>query len=149
MRSDEAQTLMASLLATSAALIDSIHAGVVARGYDDLRPTHGFAFVLLSHGAATVNDLAAHLGVTKQAASQLVDELEAKGYVQRRINPDDARSRLIGLSDKGWACTRAAQAAATDAVREWGKVLGVRRIRSLTADLSRIAPGGPLRPTAR
>jgi DNA-binding MarR family transcriptional regulator len=147
--SDEAQTLMASLLATSAALVDSIHAGVVARGFEDVRPTHGFAFVLLSHGAATVTDLAGHLGMTKQAASQLVDELEAKGYVRRRINPDDARSRLIGLSDKGWACTRAAQEAADDAVKEWIKILGVHRVRSLTADLSRIAPGGPLRPTAR
>lgn len=148
-RSDEAQTLMASLLAMSAALIDSIHAGVVARGYADVRPTHGFAFVLLSHGAATVTELAGHLGMTKQAASQLVDELEAKGYVRRRIHPDDARARLIGLSDKGWACTRAAQEAADDAIKEWVKILGVNRVRSLTADLSRIAPGGPLRPTAR
>ena len=148
-RSDEAQALMASLLATSAALVDSIHAGVVARGYDDVRPTHGFAFVLLSHRPATVNDLAGHLGVTKQAASQLVDDLEAKGYVRRRVNPDDARSRLIELSDKGWACTRAAQAAATDAVREWTKILGAQRVRALTADLSRIAPHGALRPAAR
>jgi DNA-binding MarR family transcriptional regulator len=140
---------MAALLATSSALIDSVHAGVVARGYDDLRPTHGFAFVLLSHGAATVSELAEHLGVTKQAASQLVDELETKGYVRRRINPDDARSRLVALSSRGRACTRAAEDAAAEAVQEWAEILGRQRVRSLAADLSRIAPRGPLRPTAR
>lgn len=149
MRNDEAQALTASLLAASAALVDSIHSGVVARGYDDIRPTHGFAFVLLSHGGATVSELAGHLGVTKQAASQLVDELVGKGYVERRAHPDDARARLVVLSRKGWGCTRAAEAAAADTIRDWTKTLGTRRIRALAADLARIAPGGPLRPAAR
>lgn len=149
MRNDEAQALMASLLATSAALVDGIHAGVVARGYDDIRPTHGFAFVLLSHGGATVSELAGHLGVTKQAASQLVDELVGKGYVERRAHPDDARARLVVLSRKGWDCTRAAEAAAADTIRDWTKTLGAQRIRALATDLARLAPGGPLRPAAR
>ena len=148
-RNDEAQALMASLLATSAALVDGIHAGVVARGYDDIRPTHGFAFVLLSHGGATVSELAGHLGVTKQAASQLVDELVGKGYVERRAHPDDARARLVVLSRRGWDCTRAAEAAAADTIRDWTKTLGAQRMRSLAGDLARIAPGGPLRPAAR
>jgi DNA-binding MarR family transcriptional regulator len=145
----EAQALMASLLATSAALVDGIHAGVAARGFDDVRPTHGFAFVLLSHGGATVSELASHLGVTKQAASQLVDELVGKGYVQRRAHPGDARARLVVLSDRGWECTRAAERAAADTIAEWTKTLGRQRIRALAADLSRIAPRGPLRPAAR
>jgi DNA-binding MarR family transcriptional regulator len=148
-RNDEAQALMASLLATSSALVDGIHAGVVARGFDDIRPTHGFAFVLLSHGGATVSELAGHLGVTKQAASQLVDELVSKGYVQRQAHPEDARARLVVLSRKGWNCTRAAEAAAADLIHDWTKTLGAQRIRALAADLARIAPSGPLRPAAR
>ena len=148
-RNEEAQALMASLLATSAALVDGVHAGVVARGFDDVRPTHGFAFVLLSHGGATVSELAGHLGVTKQAASQLVDELVDKGYVERRAHPNDARARLVVLSEKGWECTRAAEQAAADTIAGWTKILGAQRLRALTTDLSRIAPHGPLRPAAR
>jgi len=148
-RNDEAQALMASLLATAAGLVDGIHAGVVARGFQDVRPTHGFAFVLLSHGGATVSELAGHLGVTKQAASQLVDELVSKGYVERRAHPDDARARLVVLSKKGWDCTRAAEQAAADIVHDWTAILGAQRIRALSADLARIAPRGPLRPAAR
>ncbi len=144
----EAQALTASLLASAASLVDTIQAGVTARGYDDLRPTHGFAFTLLSHGGSTVSALATHLGVTKQAASQLVDEMVGKGYVERRQHPDDARARLIVLSEKGWACTRAADEAAVDAIRQWTKTLGEQRIRTLAGDLARIAPVGPLRPAA-
>lgn len=142
----ETQALTGALLAAAASLVDAIHAGVAARGFADLRPTHGFAFTLFSHGGATVGELAAHLGVTKQAASQLVDELVGKGYVMRNPHPDDARARLIVLTDKGWACTRAADDAAAEAIRPWTKTLGEQRIRTLAGDLARIAPSGPLRP---
>lgn len=149
MRHNEAQAFTAALLATSAALVDRIQAGVVARGFDDVRPTHGFAFVLLSRGGATVTELATHLGVSKQAASQFVDELVHKGYAERRAHPADARARRIVLTRRGWACTRAAEAAAVDAVGTFEKALGTRRIRALAADLVRVAPAGPLRPSAR
>ena len=84
---------------------------------------------------------------TRQAAAQLVDELIAKGYVQRGRHPDDARARLITLTERGWACTRAADAATADAVRPWAAILGEQRLRALQDDLLRIAPHGPVRPT--
>ena len=148
MRQHEAQALTASLLSAAAALVDGIHAGVAARGYDDLRPTHGFAFARLAPDGATVSELASHLGMTKQAASQLVEELVAKGYVERREHPHDARARLIVLSRRGWACTRAADQAAAAAVRPWARTLGEQRLQALIADLALIAPHGPLRPAA-
>lgn len=135
------------LLSVSRALVDAISAGVRARGFDDLRPAHGFAFARLAPDGATITQLAEHLDVTRQAAAQLVDELIAKGYVQRGRHPDDARARLITLTDRGWACTRAAEAATADAVRPWAAILGEERLRALQDDLLRLAPHGPLRPT--
>src|SRR3954471_14289003 len=95
------------LLSAARALVDGIDAGVRARGFTDLRPAHGFAFARLAGAGATVVQLAEHLDVTKQAASQMVEDLAKKGYVERRPHPDDARARLVVLTDKGWACTRA------------------------------------------
>ena len=92
MRDDDALTLSALVLAAGNALVDGIHAGVVERGFTDLRPAHGFAFARLAPAGATVSELATHLGVTRQAAAQLVDELVAKGYVERRRHPDDGRA---------------------------------------------------------
>ncbi|MFC9629729.1 MarR family winged helix-turn-helix transcriptional regulator [Streptomyces mirabilis] len=147
MHNSEAIALSAALLAAAGELTQRIHEGVVARGFEGVRPAHGFAFARLAPGGATVTDLAAHLGVTKQAASQLVDELVRKGYVERRPHPVDARARLIVLTELGWACTRAAEEAAADAVRAWGELLGESEMRALRDRLLRIAPYGPIRPT--
>jgi len=135
------------VLAAANSIGDAIHAGVVARGFIDVRPAHGYAFTRLAPTGATVGELAEHLGVTKQAASQLVDELVGKGYVERRPHPTDARARLIVLSERGWACTRAADEAIVDAIRPWVAVLGERRLRAMRDDLARVVPVGRLRPT--
>jgi DNA-binding MarR family transcriptional regulator len=147
MQQHDPEALTVGLLSVSRALVDGINAGVRARGFDDVRPAHGFAFARLAPAGATITQLAEHLDVTRQAAAQLVEELVAKGYVRRGPHPDDARARLITLTSKGWDCTRAAEAAMADAVRPWAAVLGEPRLRALQDDLLRIAPHGPLRPT--
>ncbi|WP_210574686.1 MarR family winged helix-turn-helix transcriptional regulator [Streptomyces sp. GESEQ-4] len=145
MQNSEALALTAALLSAAADLTRRINDRVVARGFE-VRPAHGFAFTRLAPDGATVTDLAVHLGVTKQAASQLVEELVRKGYVERRPHPDDARARLVVLTERGWACTRAAEEAAAEVVREWVEVLGESEVRVLTDRLGCIAPYGPLRP---
>ncbi|EST21985.1 MarR family winged helix-turn-helix transcriptional regulator [Streptomyces roseochromogenus] len=138
--------LSAALLAVAGDLTQRIHDGVVARGFTDLRPAHGFTFARLAPGGATVTDLAVHLGVTKQAASQLVDEIVRKGYAERRPHPQDVRARLVVLTERGWACTRAAEEAAAEVVGAWAGLLGEGEVRVLGERLARIAPHGPIRP---
>ncbi|MFE1025844.1 MarR family winged helix-turn-helix transcriptional regulator [Streptomyces sp. NPDC058818] len=146
MQNSDAMALSAAVLAAAGGLTQRIHEGVVARGFEGLRPAHGFAFARLAPDGATVTDLAAHLGMTKQAASQLVDELVRKGYAERRPHPADARARLVVLTESGWACTRAAEEAAAEAVRAWVDVLGEGEVQALRDRLLRVAPNGPVRP---
>ncbi|MFE1981576.1 MarR family winged helix-turn-helix transcriptional regulator [Streptomyces mirabilis] len=146
MENSEAMALTAVLLAAAGDLTRRINDGVEARGFE-VRPAYGFAFTRLAPDGATVTDLATHLGVTKQAASQLVDELVRKGYAERRPYPGDARARLVVLTERGWACTRAAEGAAADAVRAWVEVLGEGEVGVLRDRLARIAPYGPIRPS--
>ena len=146
MQNSEAIALSAALLAVAGELTQRIHEGVVARGFEGVRPAHGFAFARLAPDGATVTELAVHLGVTKQAASQLVDEVVRKGYVERRPHPVDARARLVVLTERGWACTRAAEEAAAEVVQGWIGVLGEGEVRVLCQQLGRIAPYGPVRP---
>lgn len=146
MENSEAIALTAALLAAAGDLTKRINDGVVARGFE-ARPAFGFAFARLAPDGATATDLAAHLGVTKQAASQLVDELVRKGYAERHPHPGDARARLVVLTELGWACTRAAEEAALEAVQPWVELLGESEVRVLCDRLRRIAPYGPIRPT--
>ena len=48
-------------------------------------------------------DIAARAGITKQAVGQIVDELEALGYVRREPDPADARARLVVYTERGKA----------------------------------------------
>jgi DNA-binding MarR family transcriptional regulator len=84
--------------------------------------------------------------VTKQAAAQLVQQLEERGYVTRRPHPRDARAALLALTSRGVACTVAAEEAASEAVERWRPALGERRFRELQLALRTVVRPGPLRP---
>lgn len=127
-------------------LVDGIQEGLARRGFSDLRPAHGFAFVRISEGDATTADVAVHLGVTKQAAGQLVTQLVDRGYVMRRPDPGDARARLLVLTDRGRACTEAAEAAARGTVGEWRSQLRPAEFDRLQSTLDTITTPGRLRP---
>ncbi|MEU8545963.1 MarR family winged helix-turn-helix transcriptional regulator [Streptomyces roseoverticillatus] len=143
---DDALAFSALVLALSGQLVQEINTRVREQGFADLRPAHGFAFARISCRDATTADLAEHLDMSKQAAAQLVEELVRKGYVERRPHPHDARARLLALTDRGRAATRAADEAAKAAVAPWREALGERRFAALVADLTGLAPTGPIRP---
>lgn len=143
---DSDPALAAAVLRVASQLVDGIQAGLVRRGFDDVRPVHGFAFARLSGAPATASDLAAHLGVTKQAAAQLVDHLVERGYVRRHVDPSDRRARLLVLTARGKACTAAADAAAADVVRQWRDQLPASQFEQLQHALRALAVPGRLRP---
>ncbi|MBW0271703.1 MarR family transcriptional regulator [Nocardia sp. MH4] len=135
------------LLAAATEVSAAIQAGVTAAGFTDIRPAHGFAFVRMAPDGATVGEIAEHLGVTKQAASQLVDELVTKGYADRNPHPRDARARLITLTDRGWACTRAADAAAAAFAAHWANTLGPTTFAQTRNAIARMVTPGRVRPS--
>ncbi|HEV7979804.1 MarR family winged helix-turn-helix transcriptional regulator [Amycolatopsis sp.] len=126
-----------ALLAMSfRAIMDQIHGQLAADGFTDVRPAHGFAFHFLSHrSGATAVELGEHLGITKQAAVQLVDELEKRGYVERTPHPTDRRSRLITLSPRGWQCIEQVVALSRKTEDHWAGLVGEDRLTKLREDL--------------
>ena len=70
------------------------------------RPVRIAHTLLLPHvdlEGTRLTDLASRLGVTKQAAGQLVDELVAMGMLERAPDPADARAKLVKFSKRGRA----------------------------------------------
>ncbi|NIJ13845.1 DNA-binding MarR family transcriptional regulator [Saccharomonospora amisosensis] len=118
------------------AVMDRVHEQLAGEGFTDVRPAHGFVFQYLStHPAATAVELGEHLGITKQAAVQLVDELDRRGYVERRPHPHDRRSRVVALTPRGWHCIRRVVEAWTGIEQEWARLIGTERLRELHDDL--------------
>lgn len=97
--------LPALLALATRVVTEDVHRGLVAEGFADIRPAHGYAFSLIAMGGgATGVEIAAHLGITKQSAKVLVDQLETAGYVTRERIDRDRRARLVQLTGRAWAC---------------------------------------------
>lgn len=70
-----------------------------------------------------------------------------RGYVVRRLDPGDARARLLALTDRGRACTQAAEAAAVATVEQWRSRLRPAECAKLQTALGTITTPGRLRPS--
>lgn len=88
------------------------------RGMDDI-PANGM-FVLGALAMTDRDDLplgwfVGAMGVSKQAASQLVDALVLRGYIERRADGEDRRKVTISLTEHGAAAAKV-QAEARNAI---------------------------------
>src|ERR1700691_5657879 len=97
----------ALLRAARGSYSQAINAKLEAAGFADL-PRNG-AFVLggMGNHGGTAVDMIRGLGVTKQAASQLIDTLVLRGYLTRELNPEDRRRMTIELTERGRAAAAA------------------------------------------
>lgn len=119
-------------------LIDELHAQLREQGHADVRPVHGFAMQAIGLDGATASEVGRRLGVSKQAAGKTIDQLERLGYVARSVDEQDARRKLVVLTDAGIDMLRRS-AEIFDALRtRWARTIGAERLRALEADLSKV-----------
>src|SRR2546429_1811512 len=111
---------------------------VADAGYADLRPVHGMVFQALRGSGATSTELAERLGVTKQAAGQIVDDLERRGYLRRQSHPAGGRRRLIVLTDKATHHLRVAGHVLHSLEAELAAQLGDADLAGLRVALARL-----------
>ena len=74
---------------------------LTAAGFDDLPRSGPFVLGGIVNWGATVADMVSDLGVTRQAASQLIDVLVLRGYLTRQADAQDRRRIAIGLTPRG------------------------------------------------
>lgn len=93
----------------------------------------------VSSAGARPSTLAQRAGITKQAISQLVRELEARGYVEQVPDSTDTRAKIVRLTKRGVAL----HAAAAEVRHEMQSVaiakLGKSRVSRLRRDLIELA----------
>jgi DNA-binding MarR family transcriptional regulator len=111
---------------------------LAAAGYGELRPAHGMIFQIVHGEGTTSTELAERLGVTKQAAGQLVAELEKRGYVQRQQHPEGGRRRLIVLTDKALGHLKVAGTILHQLEAELAEQVDDANLAGLRTELSRL-----------
>jgi DNA-binding MarR family transcriptional regulator len=138
--------LLMLLMRSASALAEQINAAVVAKGHPTLRPAHGLVFQRVFADGATVSEIASYLGIAKQSAAAIVEELVASGYLEKRPHPRDRRSQLVQLTSVGVDVTAAATGAALSRWNAARAALGADTMVSLVRALEELGGDAPPRP---
>ncbi len=118
---------------------DAIRAGLGAEGFDDLPRNGPFLLSGMAIWGGSAADMIRGLGVTKQAASQLIDTLVLRGYLTREVNPDDRRRMTIELTDRGRAAAAIVRASVQAVDAELVQRISAAELAGLRAGLAALA----------
>ena len=103
-----------------------------------VRPAHTALFPHLDFDGIRLTDLAARVGVSKQAIGQLVDDLAALGMVERTGDPADRRAKRIRFSRRGYAALMQGLGTLREIEQALDAAIGRRRMRELHETLKLI-----------
>lgn len=110
-------------------------------GYRDLRPSFSPFLTLLWDEGRPLRAVAHELAISNQACSQLADLVEAAGYLERRPNPQDRRSKLVRLTPRGRALAEQGVQLILESEAEYAALVGPRSLRRFTAALAALYRG--------
>jgi DNA-binding MarR family transcriptional regulator len=134
------QASLAQLLFAAARLYNERALARVQKRAPQARLAHTQLFPHIDLDGTRATDLAARVGITKQAVGQLVDELVALGLLERQDDPRDRRAQLIRFTDEGLAELVRGFDVLDGIERELGKLVGAATLARLRRDLATLTP---------
>jgi DNA-binding MarR family transcriptional regulator len=115
-----------------------VDAALRKAGFGDIRPPHANVFPFVPAEGITVSELAQLARVRKQSMAQAVEQLERLGYVERRANPRDRRSRLVFLTERGEAVRPVTHETAARVEERWAELTSPEELEALRTSLQRL-----------
>jgi DNA-binding MarR family transcriptional regulator len=125
------------ITAANRCVSDRLVAAVADAGGEAMRPSFGFVLRAVAAEQPTVSRLAELLGVSKQAASRLADDMVSLGYLERIDDPGDRRRTRLRLSARGERIRSRALEESREMEAELRRRFGdtqVRHLRELLTD---------------
>jgi DNA-binding MarR family transcriptional regulator len=114
---------------------EHIDAALQEAGFGDLRPAHANVFPFVPPEGISVSELASLARVRKQTMAEAIEQLERMGYVERRPNPRDRRSRLVFLTRRGASVKPVTHATAARVEQRWAELTSPKELEALRASL--------------
>src|SRR5213593_3367573 len=117
-------------------MLDRLHES----GFGDFDAAYLTVFQYPGPQGSRPSELAARLRISKQALNYLLGELERLGYLERRADPDDLRSKRVALTPRGTSAILVIREAVGEMETTWAQQLGPRRfaqLRDVLLDINR------------
>lgn len=105
-------------------MIDSLHERLRSRGWHDVRPAFGFHLLALRDAPLTTTELAARLGISKQAVSKLAEVMIDQALLERTQHESDGRQWLLALAPRGHALLADVELVYAELEAEWAAIIG-------------------------
>jgi DNA-binding MarR family transcriptional regulator len=117
--------------------VDAVHRRIIAdlqaAGFSDLADAHMAVLRYPGPQGRRPSDIAAELGMSKQAVNYLLGTLERAGYLRRVDDPDDRRSKRVELTEQGERVRRTVRDTVSAIESELAQELGERSFAQLRA----------------
>jgi DNA-binding MarR family transcriptional regulator len=127
--------------AVRARMLAGLHDG----GFTDLVPAHLNVLRYPGPDNRRPSDLATETRMTKQAMNYLLGQLERLGYLTRREDAEDQRSKRIQLTERGHAVRRSIRETVRQIEAEWEQELGPEQFAQLRQLLIQLNATGIVR----
>jgi DNA-binding MarR family transcriptional regulator len=116
-----------------------MHTLIRQRGHRDLRINFESYITMIGNGGARLSDIAEQLCISRQAANQTANQIEAAGYIVRLADPRDGRAKLLALTERGDQLRAEGTAVAASLQDEMERFAGRDAIRDAMKSLGRLS----------
>jgi DNA-binding MarR family transcriptional regulator len=128
-----------SLMLAARAHTTAVTVRLAQRGYHDFPFASASLLWLLDEGGTRSTVLALRAGVTKQAMSQQIRQMERQGYLEQVSDPTDTRAKVVRMTERGEAVKTACVEVREELIRKVAGALGEKEAGRLEANLDAVA----------
>ncbi len=129
------QLLMLDLVRTLYWFDEQLQVRLEALGWGRRGRSQSLILANLANGETRASRMADNLGVSRQAMSQFLTELEKDKLIEVVPDPDDRRARIVRFTPESEAIREDAKKVLRDMERELETAMGVKDFESLKAGL--------------
>lgn len=120
------------------ALHEELYSELHKAGFDDLREVHRPLLRYPPIDGMRPTDLAAQLGISKQATNDLIRDLEVMGYLRSERDAVDGRARILRYTERGWRLFDIGTRISRGIGERWARSIGQERYDELATTLRAI-----------
>ena len=106
-------------------------AGLHERGFSDLVAAHLDVLQYPGPENQRPSELAKQARMSKQALNYLLGQMEGQGYLERRPDAEDQRSKRLHLTERGQAAVLAIREIVLEVEADWERQLGAEGFAQL------------------
>ena len=111
----------------------------VRHGHSKLRLNFEPYIALTGGGGARLSDIADTLGISRQAANQVANQIEAAGYLQRTPDPSDGRAKLLTRTPRAEAMVAQGARESARLQRQFAALSGAQELEAASLTLARLS----------